>query len=75
MGAWNDGDLNSEKRVQSSTLRRKGIFVKLSSRDDLPELWSPTTTSYGQVSCEQKRGAREALPGGGGVRRSYVAEL
>jgi hypothetical protein len=30
------------------------MLVKLSSRDDLPELWSPTTTSYKFVSPKQE---------------------
>lgn len=40
------------KRVQSSTSRSRGRPVIVSSRDDLPELWSPTATSLIDVSEE-----------------------
>jgi len=36
--------------VHSSTFRGKQIPVKLSRRDDFPELWSPTTTSLVQLA-------------------------
>lgn len=35
------------------------MFVRLSNRDDLPELWSPTTTSYGKMRF--KKSALKAL--------------
>jgi hypothetical protein len=36
----------------SFTSRGNGILVRLSSKEDLPELWSPTTTSYISIRFE-----------------------